>query len=126
MLEANQSVGRSAVSLYSASRVCLRWWQGVNKMNPVNPRAISVHHCRFSSWVTLVLSREGAGAVLGPVRPCSPLTQSVRKLEATFELAGLSGKDFSVMDELGALGRGNRQEGPPNSLGWMLVLPCDG
>lgn len=118
MLEANQSVVGNVVSLYFTPRVCLRWWEGVSKMNPMNPKAISVHHCRFSSQVTLASSRSW-----DCVRPCSPPTQSVLKLEATFELGGLSGKDFSMPDKAGSIGKG-QQAGRTSELSGMDVSPA--
>lgn len=56
------------------------------------------------------------------VRACSPLAQSVLKLEATFEWSGLSGKDFNVLDEAGSIGKGQRAK-RTSKLAGMDVSP---
>lgn len=96
---------------------------GRSKTNPMNPKAMSVHHCRFSSWVILASSREGGvGTVLGLVHHSHQVCSSWR---LPLNCMGSQVRTSVCWMKQGALGWGNRQEGPPNSLGWMLVLPHD-
>lgn len=106
---------RSALHFQSLSKAV-----GKRKMNPMNPKAVSVHHCRFSSWVILASSKEGGvGTMLG-------LVHYLHKVSSSWRLPLNWVRISACWTKQEALRRDNRQEGLLNSLGWMLVLPHDG
>jgi len=75
-----------------------------SKANLMNTKAISVHHCRFSPWVVLALSKEGgAGTVLGLFHLSHNISSSWR---LPLDWVRIS----ACWTKQGALRRDNRQE----------------
>lgn len=67
-------------------------------MNTMNPKAISDHSCRFSSWVILALSKEGGvGVMLGVV-------YQSHKASLSWRLP--LNRNFSMLDEAGSIEKG--------------------
>lgn len=84
-------------------------------MKPMNPKVISVHDCMFLLMdYVLALSRE-VRTVLGLVHHTHKVSSSGR---LPLNGVGSQGRISMCWMKQGALGRGNRQEGPANLLGW--------
>lgn len=116
--------GKCSQCLHFSSSICPRLWEEGSKVNPLNPKVISVCHCRFSSQVIPALSSKGgAGTMLGLTHHSHNMSRSWR-LPLNWE--GSQIRISACWTEQGAFRKDKRKEGSPRPLGWMLGLAlCD-